>query len=383
MNRLRILVLLTTIILVFGIGWAISLLARGYRFDTKNPGFRPSGLLVVTSEPGGAEILIDGELESATNATISLPPDTYDIEVKKETFLPWKKRLTIKKEEVSKVDVVLFPVAPSLSPLTFTGALRPVLSPDRTKIAYAVPDLGLWVMELGNLPIGFSRDPRQITNTGVGESSWKWSPDSREILLNTDRGIYLLDASTNTPQAQIVNIQGALLTTTLEDWEKQEDKKRESRLYRLPDAIQDVLDRKASFVRFSPDENKVLYTASGSANLADNLIHQLPGSSTQEQKRNIEVDQTYVYDIKEDRNFWITPGSKGLAWFPTSNHIVLAEQDKITIMDYDGTNRQVVWSGPYVAPYAIPFPNTTRLLILTSLSTSNGNASNLYGLSLR
>lgn len=363
------------------VGLIASFVARGWRLDTKKLELRPTGLLVATSSPDGAQILVNGELESATNATISLPPDTYDVEIKKETFLPWKKRLTIKKEEVTKVDVLLFPTAPSLSPLTFAGSTKPVLSPDRTKVAYS-NDSGLWVLDLADLPIGFSKEPRQITDANLTDSDWQWSPDSRQILLTSTRGAFLFGLS-GTPQNKLVNIQGKQLEDVLTEWKEQENKKTENKLAKLPPAVKDLLERKTSAFSLSPDDNKVLYQASGSAQIADNLIPYLPGSSTQKQDRDIKTGKTYIYDIKEDRNFLITESPSALSWFPTSNHVVLAEDGKITIMDYDGTNRQIVFSGPYEAPYAIPFPNSTRLLILTKLGAGNGNLPNLYSLSLK
>ncbi|MAG60039.1 hypothetical protein CMO96_04600 [Candidatus Woesebacteria bacterium] len=392
MVHIRALSFLATIVFIAIVGLGISFIARGYRFDSKQLGFRPTGLLVVTSIPDGAQILVNGELESATNATISLPPDTYDIELRKEGFLSWQKRLTIKKEEVTKSEVVLFPVAPSLSALTFTGAQKPILSQDGTKIAYRIPPnknavgepkVGLWIIDLGDLPIGFSREPRIVTDASLDDATWSWSPDSRQLLLRSARGAFLVDAGSTTSQNQLINIEGKQLEEVLEKWEEQELKRLDAKIARTPEEVQDILQRKAEAISFSPNGNKVLYTASGSAQIPDNLIKQLPGSSTQRQARGIEAGKAYVYDIKEDRNFFVGDGSRPLVWFPTSNHLVLAQEGKITIMDYDSTNKQDVWTGPYEAPYAIPFPNPTRLLILTSLGAGNGNLSNLYALSLK
>lgn len=383
MARTRLFSFLATVAFVLVVGFIASFIARGWRLDTKKLEIRPTGLLVATSVPDGAQILINGELESATNATISLPPNTYDVEIKKETFIPWKKRLTIKKEEVTKVDVLLFPTAPSLSPLTFTGSIKPVLSPDGTKVAYA-QDAGLWVMDLSDLPIGFSKEPRQIMDSTLADSTWQWSPDSRQILLNHPRGAFLLAVGTLTPQNRLINIAGNSLNEVLAEWKKQERKRLESKLDKLSSPVKDLLERKTTHFSFSPDDNKILYQASGSTQIPDGLIPSLPGSSTQKQDRDIKTGKTYVYDIKEDRNFLIDEDpSRRLGWFPTSNHIVLAEDGKITIMDYDGTNKQIVFSGPYEAPYAIPFPNSTRLLILTKLGAGNGNLPNLYSLNLK
>lgn len=408
MVRLRLLSFLLTLGFVALVGFGASLLARGYRVDLKQFDLLPTGLLVVTSVPDGAQILVNNELESATNATISLSPQTYDVEVRRDSFIPWQKRLTIKKEEVTKAEVVLFPAAPSLSALTFSGAQKPMLSPDGTKIAYGIPQtlkaqnseskVGIWIMDLSDLPIGFSKDPRQITDANPEIFSWQWSPDSRQLLLTTAKlDAYLLNAGGLTPQNKLVNIAGLQLETLLVGWREEEDKRLKPKIARLPRDMQDMLLRKTSQFAFSPDDNKITYTASSSAQLADDLIFPLPGSSTQKQDRDIKSGSTYVYDIKEDRNFLITDQkviinyqlsiisgeNSVLHWFPTSNHLILAEKEKISIMDYDGTNRQVVWAGPYEAPFALPFPNSTRLLILTSLGANNGTSTNLYSLSLR
>lgn len=397
---------LVTFLFVAIVGLFVSLLARGYKFDPKKFVIKPTGLLVVTSNPDGAQILVNGELESATNATISLVPETYDVEVKKDGFLPWKKRLEIKKEEVTKVDAALFPTAPSLSAITFNGANTPTLSPDGTKIIFGLPSednekVGLWVMDLGNLPIGFSNDPRRISNLDPTNTTWTWSPDSREILVTTQTAKYLLPAGGYSPQNQLVNIQGARLDKTLMTWKTETAKRLDTSLSRLPNKLQEIFKNKANNIMFSPDNNKVLYVVSGSAVIPDGLVSPLPGASTQRQERGIKDGQTYVYDIKEDRNFLINDQkintkdckvattalllscSSVLSWFPSSNHLVLSEQNKITIMDYDGTNRQIVWSGPYEFPFAIPYPNTSRLLVLTQLGAGGSNLPNLYALILK
>lgn len=405
MVKLRVLGFLLTTAIVLGLGLLVALFARGYRVDTKNLGIKPSGILRVTSVPDGAQIYIDGELETVADATINLPPGSYDIEVKRDGFLSWKKRLAIEKEAVTRAEVYLFPTVPSLSAITFLGGQNPILSPDGTKVAYAVlPNntsgdrAGLWIMDLADLPIGFSREPRQITSGNLEGASWSWSPDSRQILIEKQNSNFVVDISTFTPESRLVNIRGENLEELLVEWGKQEQKQNEAKISRLVEPIKDILERKASYFAFSPDNTKVLYTASASATIQDNLIPQLPGSSTQKQERGIQEGKTYVYDVKEDRNFLISDqklatGRKlpvtddekptAIYWFPTSIHLVVAEPDKIALVDYDGTNKQVVYAGPYEAPYAMPFPNTNRLLVLTNLGASNGTGANLYTLSLR
>ncbi len=368
-------------VIVVGIfAYFVSMYARGYRWNNKSFEFSANGLFVANSDPKGAQIYINGSLKTATDATVNLAPGSYDVSIKKDGFLPWNKNLLIQKEVVTQVDTFLFPIAGSLSPITFSGAVNPVASSDFSKIAYSNTQ-GLWMTETFNLPIGFSREPRQVTDGDLTGAKWEFSPDGRQILLTTKTGVFLLDTGKFTRQADRVNIAGNTEKTLL-DWQTKKGQVLKAQFQRLPDELQDIFSRKAKDIVFSPDENKVLYVASDSATIPNDLIKQLPGSSTQKQEREIKKGVKYVYDIKEDRNFKVAEPDQIIYWFPTSAHLILPQKDKISVEDYDGTNQVTIYSGSYTAPFAFPFSNTSRIIILTNLGATDG-AANLYSLSLR
>lgn len=403
MTKIRVFLFLLTILVVGTIATFVGFYARGYRFDIQEFRFAPNGILIVKSNPDGAQLFINGEFKTATNATVRLSPGTYDVAVRKEGYHAWEKRLVVEKEVVTEAEAQLFRVVPSLSAVTFSGVISPTPSRDQSKIAYVVPfdnanngtKAGLWVMETADLPLGFSRDPRRVTDGDLTDATWEWSPDGREILLTTQVGVYLLDAGTFTPQNQRVNV-ASRKDQILETWEEDEKQRLTGKVRSLPEPLKDLLLRESSAVVFSPDENRILYTASGSANLAPELIKPVPGASTQKQVRDIKPGNTYVYNIKEDRNFLIdtqgetldiTGGSsvdseRKLSWFPSSNHLVYAEKDRIIVMDMDGTNRQEVYSGSYVSPSAFATLTVDRLLVLTNLG-ANSSLPNLYSLSIK
>ncbi len=406
MKKTRTIFFLSSLAFIIILGTFGFYYARGYKFDTEEFRFIPNGLLVTKSNPDGAQVFINGEFKTATNANVFLPPGTYDVSIRKEGYIPWNKRLIIEKEIVTEADIDLFKAVPSLSAVTFSSSLNPVPSSDFTKIAYVVlPDTqrsnsqddqaGLWVLETVNLPLGFARDPRRVTDGDLNDASWEWSPDGREIMLTTKLGVFLLDAGKFTPQNQRVNIVSTK-ETIIEKWEEEKTTKFAAQIRRFPDELVEVLERRSNTVLFSPDKKKILYTASSSATLNDNIITPLPGASTQRQERYIKPNHTYVYDIKEDRNFLIDDNAENLivgnnlhdstnrrlAWFPTSRHLVLAEEGKVTIMDYDGTNRQEVYSGSYIAPHAFPTVSDERLLLLTNLGADSGSP-NIYSVTLK
>ncbi|HKB88502.1 MAG TPA: PEGA domain-containing protein [Patescibacteria group bacterium] len=403
MVKVRLWAFILSVIIVGSVGTLVSLYARGYRFDFKALKFQPNGILVIKSEPDGASVFVDGDLKTATNATISLSPGTYDVEVRRDGFFTWYKRLTIEKEVVTQANVSLFRNVPSLSPVTFSGAVNPTISLDGGKIAYSVlpgvgtsdDKIGLWTLDTFSLPLGFSNDPKRITDGDLTNTSYAFSPDGRQIMLTTSNGIFVLDAGSFKPQNQRVNIASQKLET-IRQWQKEKSAKDISLIRNLPAELTDILTRKSSDFVFSPDQNMILYTASSAGVLTDKLIKPLPGASTQREERTIQTGHTYIYDIKEDRNFLVydqavnlsdkIPDIKNMVpairWMSTSRHLLLAQPGQIVIMDYDGTNREVVYSGSYISTFAFPFNNTTRLLILTNLGGINTSA-NLYTLTIK
>jgi hypothetical protein len=391
---------LSTLVIVTIVGLFFSFYARGYRFDIKNLKFQPNGIFVIKSDPDGASVYIDSELKTATNATISLPPGTYDVEIRKDGYFTWYKRLVIEKEVVTQASASLFKSVPSLSPVTFSGAENPAVSGDGAKIAFVTPfskdlstdKIGLWVMDTFTLPLGFSTEPKRITDGDITNAVYEFSPDGRQILLTLSNSIFLLDSGSFISQSQRVNV-ASQKDSILSDWEKEKKAKDESLMRNLPPDLSDILQRKTSDFIFSPDEQMILYTASSSATLPDNLVKPLPGASTQQQERSVQIGHTYVYDIKEDRNFLISDQEVtidgadnsqlgAVRWMPTSRQLLLAQAGQVTVMDYDGTNRQVVYSGSYTAPFAFPFSNATKLLILTNLGAGNSTP-NLYSLTVK
>jgi len=381
MTKIRVLFFVITLIVVGSVGLFASYYAKGYRLDLKTFKFQPNGILVLKSEPDGASVYIDGTLKTATNASISISPGTYDVEVRKDGYFNWYKRLTIEKEIVTEADISLFKNVPSLSPVTSSGAVNPVMSEDGSKIVYTQGTDGLWGLDTFRLPLGFGGGPKEITDGDLTGASYVFSPDGRQIMVTLSNSIFLLDTGSFTPQNQRVNL-ASNASKTLAAWKIEEDTKNQNLIKNLPPDVNDILSRKTSDFTFSPDSDMILYTASSSATLPEGLAAPLPGASTQKQERDIQIGRTYVYDIKEDRNFLITDQPVTVRWMSGSGHLLLAQVGQVAVMDYDGTNRQIIYSGSYFAPNAFPFTNTTKILILTNLGAPTGTP-NLYTLTVK
>lgn len=396
MIRRRSIVLLSIFLMVLVGAYFVIRLAQGYSPDISTKSLRPSGILVATSIPDGAQLYIDGRLKSATNTTINLTPGEYEVEIKKDGYSSWKKILTIKKELVAKTDAYLFPTFPNLQSLTFTGAQNPFLSPDGQKVVFAVSQSsvdknGLWVLDLGDRPLGLPRDPRKIVISAPGGRDFvlaelEWSPDSKQILATLTTGTrqenFLLEANQLNPANRLIDVTSQL-TVIRADWEKEEQLRFKAQSAKLPPKLLEILTNSVADIQFSLDETKILYTATASAQIPEGLTQPLPAASTQPENRNLEPRKIYVYDIKEDRNFYLMDKdeTKKLTWFPTSKHIFIVQEGKITIAEYDNTNWVEVYTGPFEDSFAYSFPAGNRILVLTTLGKDT--PPNLYAISLR
>lgn len=388
MRRFRVPFFLSVALFVPLITFLVIQLAKGYRLDLTKKKFTPQGILVATSVPDGASVFIGNELKTATNNTLHLAPADYKIEIKKDGYSSWTKELKIEKELVVKTDTYLFPKAPDLRPISLSGAQNPIVSPDGTKIIYFIPltdpkNAGLWLLDLIDSPLGFiSKSPKQIVKStslrDFAKAEISWSPDGRQILVNLGSQNFLMDPSQFTPNQNLINITWNLKSIK-ESWQEEEEKQAQAKFKRLPLKLQEILATSAANLVFSPDGLKFLYNATASASIPEKLLPPLPASSTQKEEREIKPGNWYVYDLKEDKNFFISYQPK---WFFTSRHLVLPEKDKISIVEYDGTNKIAVFTGPFENSYVFPGPNSSKIIILTTFGQEPNQLPNLYSINL-
>lgn len=436
--------LVSFIIVIAGTILMIQYANGGYRL-TNNGIVQGTGLLAANSFPTGAEVLVNGKLVTATDDTLYLEPGEYDVEISKDGYIPWKKKLTIEEALVAQTNATLFPIAPNLSRLSFTGVANISPSPDGQKIVYhtasqsAARKNGLYVMELGNnLPISLDRGPRQIAEDVPGmnlqEASFIWSPDSSEIMVITEEKEMLIPADRTSDLRTLSDI-SFQRKQILSEWESEMYLKERQYLSEFPDEVIKVATQSAKNVYLSPDKERILYTATQAVTIPEDLLPALPARSNQPEERSLQPGSIYVYDREEDRNFKIASEPKNalnlskqllatdlssvtpvsitsspsaftklqasnsaqtvqqfnqyytslytetLQWFPDSRHLFFVQDDAIKIVEYDATNVFTLYSGPFEKSFVYPWPDGSRLLILTSFSPDA--PVNLYAIELK
>lgn len=323
--RSRLLIFLATVVFITAGTVMMIRFAKGYR-PTKNGTVKGTGLLAANSFPNGAEVYLNGKLTTATDNTLNLEPGEYQVEIKKDGFHTWGKTLQIEEELVTQTNATLFPTSPSLEPLTFTGALNPIPSPDGNQVVYAVASAsavaknGLYVQDLTSSPISLTRSSRQITRANSDydytTARYTWSPNGSEILVAFKNGLpagqtgsHVLLASNRFNDLADMKDVTATLPQTMREWEIELAREESLRLKELPDFLLDNLTASLDNLYFSPDGHRLLYQAAGNLELPSELIPPLPASSTQPETRQLEKGNWYVYDLKEDRNFLLSLGT--------------------------------------------------------------------------
>ncbi len=359
MSRKFIVTIITLFIIAAAAGLAI-FFAKGYTFSTKERRVVGTGIITINSEPDSASVFVDGHLTTATNATISsLPTKSYSIKITKEGFIPWERSVEVKEGLVSELKVTLFPAIPTVYPLTFNGVSSPVLSPDASKLVYvakAGKKPGIWVWTMAkNQPIAFTRssEPHQIANSSLADLSkvsFKWSPDSKQVLATVGNQNFLLNAdSLNTEPKDIT----AILQATLKGWEDDILAKETARVETIKDNKLKKIASDSAKLNWSPDETKFM------------------------------TDKR-IYDLVDLKDFPL-PSAKTHIWLPDSKHIILVEDGSISIIDFDRTNDQkaVIYAGKFDDSLVFPWPDSSRLVIISSFPTPTASEPNFYGINLR
>jgi hypothetical protein len=395
------LILVTSLVILYG---------KGYRlgFQQGEPKLSKTGILQLKSVPTGSQVYVDGELTTATDNTLNLTPGKYTVKISKDGYNDWQKDFQIEREVVSNADALLFPKAPTLQSISTFGIESAVVDPTGTKLAFKISSSsakknGIYVLDMTSR--GFPVLAGQSSSTQIvddtldlfSQANLSWSPDGKQLLASipltgtTAYSYYLLksDGLNTTPQ----NIT-ATIDTVKKDWQQQRVDKQVALMKSLKKPVQQFAKTNFRILAWSPDDNKILYQASSSANMPVFLKPRLIGNNLLYERRDLQEGAIYVYDSKEDVNTRIVDKLDELCtinetncvlpftWMSDSNHLLYVHDKKIEVVEEDGSNLTTVYAGPFVDNFVFPWPDGSRIVILTNLNNPN-NSPTLYTISLK
>lgn len=381
------------------VGLATIFWARGFKPDFKNGGIDRTGLIVINSIPTGAQVYLNDKLTSATNASIPyLDPGIYKVKIQKDGYSIWEKDIEIKADLAFEIKAVLFPTGPQISPLTLTGAANPTLSPDNSKIIYGVTGIrgGIYILPMNDNFFAFRQETRQILKNQSGldfsKASFIFSPDSKQAIatIKNEAGNPIANVLVDTERSgQEIRDITAILSTTLSGWQEELDALSQVKAQIIPAEIKEATTP-AKKPSPSPSPSPKAQPRTSNQQPVTNYLNYLPTGlnfSPDEEKILFKdkVDKYQVYDLKTKKSLVLPEYSEliSLNWYPDSNHLVVAQKNSVSIVEADGGNKMVIYSGRFENGFVFAHPSGQRLIILTPLTQADGTLPNLYAINLK
>ncbi|MFA9288770.1 MAG: PEGA domain-containing protein [Weeksellaceae bacterium] len=407
--------------------------ARGYRVNFTERTVTSTGIISVNSTPRPATVYLNGELQGATDVNLTLPFGDYTIEVKKDGYTDWKKKVNLKGELVMSLDAKLFSKNPSLTPLTTLGVIKAVKvgSTDRAILVSQTGDVekdGLYLFEASARPIPLFPPVKPLlfksllpATIDLKTTRLVFNPNYRQALIEfdlneTETVTYLIPLDTETKELFDVT---ASRENIIAAWDLEKQKEVARIIETFPKKIRPMATNSFQIISLSPDEKKVMYIATAEATLPLVIDPPLIAANQSLEERNIKANNIYIYDKKEDKNFRVdfdltdiqpsltnpttitpspavdTPVDTDLSltelatyvhnhvqWYPTSDYLALKEDNQIILMQYDGDNKQSVYAGPFENDFFTVSPDW-NLLVLINLNPQANEYGDLYSIGLR
>ena len=401
LSKHRTAISLVVIVFILLLAAAAIFWARGFKPNFKTGKIDRTGLIVATSTPTGAQVYLDDRLTSATDTNIAyLEPKTYKVRIEKDGYTTWVKDIQIKADLATEIKALLFPTAPEFKPLTTTGAAEPNLSPDGTKIVYGAPGPrgGLYLLPMSDRPFPFRQNARLLAknqgNFDFTKAKFIWSPDSKQIIArftnekNQVTANLLID--TDKTEQELRDITGAQ-AATLAAWQEELISRAQTQAIIAPDEVKQAtgeakVNNKQETINQKPTTQLPNYPTTQLNYYPTGLIF----SPDEEKILYLDKNQKYqIYDLKTKKVSTLPdlPNLLNLSWYPDSNHLVIAENQsnggQIAIIESDGTNKMIVFTGKFENGFVFAHPAGTSLIILTTLTQQEGSLPNLYSVNLK
>lgn len=364
--------------------------ARGYRFDIKKRLVRSTGIISATSIPKAAKIYVNGELKGVTDTNLTFPPGNYLVEIKKEGYTSWNKKINLKGELVINIDPVLFPINPSLSPLSNLGIIKAVPTDDGDKIVI-VASGSAYLFDAGKKTLPFFPPLNKIVDLSqfsniidVKDVRIIFSPDQKQAIFEFEQNSYLLSLEENNPDPLEITLSKE---TLIQAWQNEKNKNNIKILETFPKDFDKIASSSFDIISFSPNETKVLYKAKKNVELPLMIKPPLVSTNQTPEARSVIKDKVYVYDRKEDKNLLLSNNqslikNNQVKWYFDSRHFVVEEEKKISIIDYDDTNKQTIYSGPFESSF-LNTTNDGKIVLLINLNSQMNELPDLYLVGIR
>lgn len=156
----------------------------GYRYNAKRGRVEMTGIIEARSIPRGATVIIDGVAQEKTTPAVfrRLLPEEYRVQIVKDGYLPWEKRLRVESGKTAFTAEVQL-LRADLPKLVAAGqVVKSAWSPDGRRLASITAEGGYLDIQLWSTTGGASTLARLTDKEAVTELAW--SPDGGKLLVS-------------------------------------------------------------------------------------------------------------------------------------------------------------------------------------------------------
>lgn len=360
------------ILAVLILGAILLAYSQGKRIDGSGK-ISGSGILQINTTPNEAKIYIDSKYLTTSDRNIeNLSPGMHTVRLEKDHYTTWEKIVEVKDGLVVPLLVTLYPSNPSLTAVTFDGIFGPKLSYDNKKVAFGIQTTtkaGLWVLDLSDPQLFFDNRLKQIVSDSnsiqFSKSVFYWTADNKNILVetqstgSTETKNFLLKAdqlNTNPQESSNFSQEKTNLSKSLAS----NDKNKLANLGK--DAQTLAVDAKS--LTFSKDSTAVIIVKNdGAVVVYDTKSSPVPGTKPTATS--------------------LTAGSNYFFLQDPQNHIAAIENNTLSVMDRDGTNKVNLFTGDFDPLSVFSWPDGTRIVITINLNSKSNPLPNLYSIELK
>ncbi|PIV09714.1 hypothetical protein COS31_01895 [Candidatus Roizmanbacteria bacterium CG02_land_8_20_14_3_00_36_15] len=372
---------------------------RGYRWNYKQKTLTATGILSINSNPNAGKIYINGQLKGVTDTNLTLPPASYQIDIKKDGYTTWTKSIKLQGELVYTVDAQLFPLNPSLSPLTNLGVVK-IIAVDQTERIIIFSDNndltkdGIYLFEAAKRPLSLLpplkllilKKDLPINDLDFTNTEVFFSPDYKEAIFDFNSGQYNNKAYLLSLDNENKNLFDVTLSkeTLLAAWEEERNKEIGKVLETFPKEMAKIASDSSHIISFSPDKTKLLYQAKTNLEIPIIIKPPLIAANQTKENRTLRNNSLFIYDKKEDKNYLISSvdfsieeSENLIQWYQDSKHLVFFDDKKLSVVDYDDVNKQTIYSGPFEKPFFI-ITTDGNIIVSANLNPETNKLPDLY-----
>jgi len=370
MKRLLGTVLITVTVLLLGA--LLLIYSQGKRID-RNGKISGSGILQVSTNPTDAKIYLNGQYSTTSDTNIeNLKKGSYTVRIEKDHYSTWEKVIEIKEGYITPIKATLYPSNPSLTAITFDGVYSPKLSNDNKSVVFGIQTsdkAGLWVLDLTDPQLFFDNRLRKIVSDSnsvqFSKGSFFWTADNKNIFVeaqsigSTETKAYLLKATQeNTNPNELGDQATSEKNKALSALSDQAQEK----LAKFGSDAQNLAKDAKSLV-FSKDNNAVIISKDTETIIYDKKPNLL--SNPKPTTTILPPGKTYFF-LQDDLD-----------------HIITVENNTLSVMDRDGTNKIGLFTGDFDPASVFSWPDGNRIVVSINLNSKQNPLPNLYTIDLK